>query len=185
MANDAYDCTKEALPLDALPLNAPPLDASGPDSEHQIALIEATRAFSILEKTVTEVDSKTSSPFIPLEKLARELQAATSNIPPSLRSVASTGAPAQRDVIRNAHVACTYYFSMMLLTRPFLVDSTRQRCKRAAAVAATVPQSFESEGGADIMHGALASIDSAIHTIQLVHDLLTADILFNNMVLVM
>jgi hypothetical protein len=175
MANDSRYLAKD-------PIQA---DQARSDAGQQLALLEATKAFSILEKTVIAVDSRSNAPFVPLTKLAHELQTATSNIPPELRQVTSTGVSRKGDAIRNAHVACTYYFSMMLLTRPFLVACTRQRCKRAA----TNPTARESDSAepvpsTDMLHGALASIDSAIHTIQLVHDLLTADMLFNNMALV-
>ena len=86
--------------------------------------------------------------------------------------------------MRNASVACNYYFSMMLLTRPFLITGLRAKCSRST----TAPSKNAARANitdakiyTDIMHSATASIDSAIKTIQLLHELMTADILFNNM----
>jgi hypothetical protein len=41
--------------------------------------------------------------------------------------------------------------------------------------------SFDAQIYADITHGAATSIDSAIKTIQLLHEVMIADMLLNNM----
>jgi len=161
---------------------------SGSDSGQQLAVTEAVRAFSILERTVSEIYTKNTASLAHLESLARELQAATSSIPPELRTVTAAESPEQRHVIRNAHVACSYYFSMMILTRPFLISCIQQKCGRAGDKSrADVPltEGEDSPLSPEITQGALASIDSAIHVTQLIHELLTTHMLFNNMVLIM
>ena len=62
---------------------------------------------------------------------------------------------------------------MMLLTRPFLVTSLR--AKYTAITASKIKARAnppEAKMHTEIMHGAITSIDSAIKTIQLLHELI-------------
>ncbi|KAJ5621138.1 hypothetical protein N7510_005122 [Penicillium lagena] len=91
----------------------------------------------------------------------------------------------QRYVLRNASVACDYHFSMMLLTRPFLVA-----CLRISFQNNTNPQSGEfsnyqnSNIHKDVAQGAMQAIDAALSTVQLIYEIYVAGLLFNNMPLV-
>ncbi|KAL1865802.1 hypothetical protein VTK73DRAFT_5049 [Phialemonium thermophilum] len=170
------------------------------DLGQSLALCEALRAFSIMERAIYEVytarptsptsNTTTTSSLARLDALARELQTATSAIPCDLRVIAS--APSnprdrRRHVIRNAHVACSYYFSMMLLTRPFLMTCVQQRsCQRTGAASdGDVPVQLEERVlSAEVSQGALAAVDSAVHVVRLIHELLMTNMLFNNMVLI-
>lgn len=163
------------------------MSSSDNDTGQQLALFEATCAFGILERIVAEIYTKNSASLAQLETLAHDLQAATARIPSQLRTVTSTEDLAQIEVIRNAHVACSYYFSMMLLTRPFLIAVIRRQHHLTEDTSIVNTQSSPPGDpmlDANITHGALTSIDSALHTIQLLHDTLAAKMLFNNMVLV-
>lgn len=163
--------------------------SSSTDSGQELAQLETLRAFSILERAVSEIYTKNTASLAHLQSLARELQAATSSVPSQLRTVSSnTDGPEQRQVIRNAHVACSYYFIMMILTRPFLLSCIQQQCSsEGEGFSATDRErnAGDSATSAEITQGALASIDSAIHVIKLVYELLESDMLFNNMVLIM
>jgi hypothetical protein len=154
------------------------------DSGQQHALLESARAFSIMERTVTEQHSKSTASLARVEALARELQSAASSIPSELRTLTDPSRPEQQQVLRNAFVACNYYFSMMLLTRPFLISSVQVRCRRAATSTPPSDQRDEFQKERNNVNGAMASIDSAVHAIQLIHELLLSDMLFNNMPLV-
>ena len=73
---------------------------------------------------------------------------------------------------------------MMLLTRPFLITSLKAKYSRAMATSSTVDgraKGTDAQIYTDIMHGATTSIDSAIKTIQLLHELMAGNMLFNNM----
>ncbi|KAF2012454.1 hypothetical protein BU24DRAFT_411825 [Aaosphaeria arxii CBS 175.79] len=166
-----------------------PLDASidpNNDRNQQLALMEAAKAFSILERIIDEIYTKGSPSLQHLEVIGQELQTSTSNIPPELRTVENPERPTQREVIRNTYVACSYYFSMMLLTRPFLLAVIRRQYEEASDMVVDRSQldKNKTQDGTDIDQGALTSIESALHTIQLVHELLTANMLLGNMVLV-
>ena len=164
-------------------------DPNSPDFCQELGLLESARAFSFLERTVNEVYTKQTVPLGLLQRISQELQDASSKIPNELRTVSmsnsSAGSPRgyQRYILRNSSVACNYYFTMMLLTRPFLIVSLR--AKYSWAMATTTIDGGTNGADAqlytDIMHGATQSIDSAIKTIQLLHELMTTDMLFNNM----
>lgn len=164
-------------------------DPSCSDSCQELGLLESMRAFSFLERTVNDVYTKQNVPLGLLQQISKELQSASSTVPAELRSLAASDSPttasgSMRHILRNASVACNYYFSMMLLTRPFLI--TCLRAKHGWSVAKLDGKSSPSDVKiyADITQGATASVDSATKTIQLLHELMTANMLFNNMPLV-
>jgi hypothetical protein len=136
---------------------------------------------------IVDVGAKSTAPLAHLETLAKELQAAGATIPAELRAV-SSDASRREQVLRNANVACVYYFVMMMLTRPFLLASMRMRGRRHESIPLDGSEPVEAEGPetmASIRRGAMASFDSAVKLIQLVHELLAEGLLFNNMVFVM
>jgi hypothetical protein len=169
------------------------LNSDSPDFCHELGLLESARAFSFMERTVNEVYTKQTVPLGLLQRISQELQEASSQVPDDLRTVPTPNSPsgsprrARQYILRNASVACNYYFSMMLLTRPFLVTSLRAKYSRAATTASKINARAnppEAKIYTEIMHGAITSIDSAIKTIQLLHELMIGGILFNNMPLV-
>jgi hypothetical protein len=181
--------TSAILTTDSTVLDEQQLPNSNfPDFCQELGLLESARAFSFLERTVNEVYTKQTVPLGLLQRMSQELQETSSRIPAELRTVqaSNTSKPqiSRQNIMRNASVACNYYFSMMLLTRPFLITGLRAKCSRST----TAPSKNAARANitdakiyTDIMHGATTSIDSAIKTIQLLHELMTADILFNNM----
>lgn len=147
--------------------------------------MESAHAFLIMERIVKEIYTQHTVPLGLLQRLSIELQEASSNVPTELRTLeipnSSHQSPhtSQRYILRNASVACNYYFSMMLLTRPFLITSLRAKCNRGRTEGRLKPE--DSRIYTDIMQGAMASVDAAIKTIQLLYELLEAGMLFNNM----
>ena len=149
---------------------------------------ECARAFAIMQRTVTEIYTKQTVSLGLLQQLARDLQQASSNVPGELQTVPPPGAPVQHCVLRNAVVACSYYFSMQVLTRPFLITSIQTKLSRASAAHPASTQKRVVENGQiqnDITHGAITCIDAGVYTIRLLHELLSAGLLFHNMPLIM
>ena len=140
--------------------------------------MESAHAFLIMERIVKEIYTQHTVPLGLLQRLSIELQEASSNVPTELRTLeipnSSHQSPhtSQRYILRN-------YFSMMLLTRPFLITSLRAKCNRGRTEGRLKPE--DSRIYTDIMQGAMASVDAAIKTIQLLYELLEAGMLFNNM----
>lgn len=159
------------------------------DFGQEIALIESARAFAIMQRTVTEIYTKQSVSLGLLQQLARELQEASSNVHCELRSLSPANSLNQQCILRNAVVACNYYFSMVVLSRPFLIASLQAKISQTRAMLQrSIQKTSEYQRGSrlhdDIKQGAMTAIDSAIYTIQLIHELLVASMLFSNMPLV-
>lgn len=187
--------TSAIITTDSTVLDEQPLVSNSyyPDFSQELGLQESCRAFSFLERTVNEVYTKQTVPLGLLQRMSQELQEASSKVPIELRTVPApnclteSSRVSRQYVLRNASVACNYYFSMMLLTRPFLITSLR--AKRSHAMTTALKSDGKANPAdtkiyADITHGATSSIDSATKTIQLLHELMIADMLFNNMPLV-
>ncbi|KAK4065284.1 transcriptional regulator family: Fungal Specific TF [Trichoderma harzianum] len=169
-------------------------DPKHPDKCQQLGMYESARAFSILKQTVLEIYTKHSAPLERLQRLSRQLREMGTALPFELRSISPAAFPEHKCpktrqlIIRNATVACNYYFSMMLLTRPFLIACLRAKYNKTPKST----QSPESNGGCqessevdkNVKHGAMTSFDTALKTIQLLHELYVNGVLFNNMPLV-
>ncbi|KAL7905440.1 hypothetical protein GGI35DRAFT_471665 [Trichoderma velutinum] len=172
----------------------PQPDPNHPDKCQQLGMYESARAFSILKQTVLEIYTKHSAPLERLQRLSRRLREMGAALPFELRSISPAAFPEHKCpktrqlIIRNATVACNYYFSMMLLTRPFLIACLRAKYNKTPKST----QSPESNGGyqessevdKNVKHGAMTSFDTALKTIQLLHELYVNGVLFNNMPLV-
>ncbi|KAK4083836.1 transcriptional regulator family: Fungal Specific TF [Trichoderma aggressivum f. europaeum] len=169
-------------------------DPKHPDKCQQLGMYESARAFSILKQTVLEIYTKHSVPLERILRLNQQLREMGTALPFELRSISPAAFPVHKCpktrqlIIRNATVACNYYFSMMLLTRPFLIACLRAKYNKTPKST----QSPEANGGCqessevdnNVKHGAMTSFDTALKTIQLLHELYVNGVLFNNMPLV-
>ena len=160
-----------------------------PDFCQELGLLESARAFSFMERTVNEVYTKQTVPLGLLQRICQELQDASSKVPAEMRTPIVSNSPtgpqrSLKHILRNASVACNYYFSMMLLTRPFLITSLRAKHSRPMMTSSKIDgraNYADAKIYIDITRGATTSIDAAVKTIQLLHELMVADLLFNNM----
>jgi hypothetical protein len=112
----------------------------------------------------TNLDSAAAESF-----LSRLRQWNETSLPPELRDCN----PLDRELfIGAAHVACTYYFTIILVTRPFLITHllTQIRRKRRPSV--------EPADTARIPDLAQACVDAAVYTVAAVESALIAS---NNM----
>lgn len=157
------------------------------DYGQELGLLESARAFSIMERIIVDIYTKRTVPLGLLHQISQELQEASSRVPMELRTLSNPDSPAvsprgcQQQVLRNAGVACNYYFSMMLLTRPFLITILRTKGSRANIRAEGRSRLEDPKIYGDVSQGAMACIDAAIKTLKLLHEVLLADMLFNNM----
>ncbi|UKZ53339.1 hypothetical protein TrVGV298_007131 [Trichoderma virens] len=169
-------------------------EPSHPDKCQQLGMYESARAFSILKHTVLEIYTKHSAPLELLQRLSRQLREMGTMLPFELRSISPMAFPEHKCpktrqlIIRNATVACNYYFSMMLLTRPFLIACLRAKYNKSPK-ATQSPElnngcQDSSEVDKNVKYGAMTSFDTALKTIQLLHELYVSGVLFNNMPLV-
>ncbi|KUL82827.1 hypothetical protein ZTR_09615 [Talaromyces verruculosus] len=150
-----------------LPELQPIYNSSLPDFDQELGLMESAHAFLIMERIVKEIYTQHTVPLGLLQRLSIELQEASSNVPTELRTL---------EISNSSHQ------SPHTSQRPFLITSLRAKCNRGRTEGRSKPE--DSKVYADIIQGAMASIDAAIKTIQLLHELLEAGMLFNNMPLV-
>ncbi|KAG2414400.1 hypothetical protein HFD88_003591 [Aspergillus terreus] len=154
-----------------------------------LSMAESLRAFLIIERAVNKVYTKETVSLGILQSLTRELQEKSVNLAKTFYTPADgtryNPIHAQQLNLRNAQVSCSYYFAMMLLTRPFLITSLRAKSSMEhAGSGQTHGLNNNGAGGSissEIFSGAMTCIDSATYTVQLLHELLTANMLFNNM----
>jgi hypothetical protein len=189
--------TSLIMTTDSSVLEDAPISAEHSSSfDQDLGLRESMHAFSFMEKIVNEIYTKRTVPLGSLQKISFELQEASSRIPLELRAIPASMSMAyhlpevRRHILRNASVACNYYFSMLLLTRPFLTTSLRAKRSQSSAAFGNAKQkindlknnsSVNTKLYSDIAQGAMLSLDSAIKMLRLLYELMTANILFNNM----
>ncbi|PNP42370.1 hypothetical protein TGAMA5MH_06053 [Trichoderma gamsii] len=169
-------------------------DPNHPDKCQQLGLYESARAFSILKQTVLEIYTKHSAPLELLNNLSQQLREMGTELPVELRNISPLAFPEHKCpktkqlIIRNASVACNYYFSMMLLTRPFLIACLKAKYNKSPRTTRSQKQRGDVEESLEIdksvIVGAMTSFDTALKTIQLLHELYVSGILYNNMPLV-
>lgn len=169
-------------------------DPNHPDKCQQLGLYESARAFSILKQTVLEIYTKHSAPLELLDNLSQQLREMGTELPVELRNISPLAFPEHKCpktkqlIIRNASVACNYYFSMMLLTRPFLIACLEAKYNKSPKTTRSQKQRADLEESLEIDNsvtfGAMTSFDTALKTIQLLHELYVSGILYNNMPLV-
>ncbi|EAU33154.1 predicted protein [Aspergillus terreus NIH2624] len=154
-----------------------------------LSMTESLRAFLIIERAVNKVYTKETVSLGILQSLTRELQEKSINLAKAFYTPADdtryNPEHVQQLNLRNAHVSCSYYFAMMLLTRPFLITSLRAKSSMEH-VGSGQSHGLNNNGvggsiSSEIFSGAMTCIDSATYTVQLLHELLTANMLFNNM----
>ncbi|KIA75443.1 hypothetical protein HK57_00087 [Aspergillus ustus] len=162
----------------------------------------SAHAFSFMERTVNEIYTKRTVSMGVLKDLAHELREAIRTIPAMFTITLTTSPPSgpiaamyYKDILlRNANVLCSYHFSMMLLTRPFVVTRLRAHIASDSTSPETdapaQPSNNNSDTGTDTGRGtvydelttnALSCIDAAIKTVRILHYLLTTGALLSNM----
>ena len=184
--------TPSTTAAESADMNGPRPDSNHPDFCQQLGLLESARAFSIMKRTVIEIYTRQSVPLGLLQYISRELQEMCSNIPAEMRGLvfprsSDRSCPRhQQSALRNATVACNYSFSMMLITRPFLVACLQGRyCKRSTSGETESQTDLKDpQTYSDVIQGALSCIKAAVKTVQLLYELLVAGMLLKNMPLV-
>ncbi|KAL3456972.1 fungal-specific transcription factor domain-containing protein [Aspergillus heterothallicus] len=158
------DCTVSPTPLPATTHNTSPTQES--------AMTLSAHAFSFMERTVNEIYTKRTVSMGVLKGLAQELRQAIADLPAVFTQAQSR--ISKEVLLRNANVLCSYHFSMMLLTRPFVVASLRTH------LSSNSNTDNESVYG-ELTTNALSCIDAAIETVRILYHLLVSQALLSNM----
>ncbi|KAL3442340.1 fungal-specific transcription factor domain-containing protein [Aspergillus insuetus] len=187
--------TSSTITTDCTVSSAQPPSESDPSTKNttpaqETAMLYSAHAFSFMERTVNEIYTKRTVSMGVLKDLAQELREAIKDIPQDFGISASMAQPtASETLLRNANVLCSYHFTMMLLTRPFVVASLRARlgaqstASSATLIATTgIPSSSQTDVVYDeLATNALSCIHAATETIRILYFLLTVGALYSNM----
>lgn len=138
----------------------------------------------ILEEIISRLYSEKAASAETADLLLAKLNRWSDRLPGSLRTSTSPNESpdaAQERVIGNMHVACSYHFAVILVTRPFLISALSVRLAR-------LHQSLSSGGADETLeedpaHSRLASacIDSAVYMLQTCLEVHQSDLLLRNM----
>lgn len=174
--------TAALLPQDSEDLRDFPRVATSPT---EAGLIASYRLALILEEIISRLYSEKAASTETADLLMAKLNRWSSHLPDCLRTSLSTSEDpdaAQERIIGNMHVACSYHFAVILVTRPFLISTLSIRLAR-------LHQSLSSVGEAgnaleeDPAHSRLAAacIDSAVYMLQTCLEVHQSDFLLRNM----
>ncbi|KAL2869596.1 transcription factor domain-containing protein [Aspergillus lucknowensis] len=158
------------------------------NSAQERAMALSAHAFSFMERTVNEIYTKRTVSMGALKDLATELRDAISRIP-GVFTCDTNSTISQEILLRNANVLCSYHFTMMLLTRPFVVANLRAHPhpnsslshKSSSSSSSIHPVQQNDTVYEEIVTNALSCIDAAIETIRILSHLLTTNALLRNM----
>lgn len=137
---------------------------------------EIDELYSILETILTEVYGQRKITTEILTKVGarqRRWAANFARISATMPSTYEKGAEGKWPDIRSMHIKQFYYWTIMLLTRPFLVDRVTAHSKAIAARPKQPIQAcVQAEPSKTLIH---ACVDSAIKTVALMEPMLTAE----------
>ncbi|KAJ6023982.1 hypothetical protein N7540_004779 [Penicillium herquei] len=149
----------------------------------EAGLIASYHLSLILNEIISRLYSDKGASIEIAEVLLAKLNRWSEHLPLSLRTSADNenSNEAQERVVGNLHVACSYHFAVILLTRPFLISTLSIRLAR-------LHQSLSMNGLGDIpeedpAHSRLAAacIDSAVYMLQTCLEVHQSELLLRNM----
>ena len=88
---------------------------------------------------------------------------------------------AQERIIGNLHVACSYHFAVILVTRPFLISTLSIRLARLHQTLSVSAAGSDLQEDAAHSRLAAACIDSAVYMLQTCLEVHQHDLLLRNM----
>lgn len=126
-----------------------------------VALFASYKVTGIIDEITTKLYAEKTVSTDAAEKLLQELKQWSKELPGTLqRPSGPVLAQAQEDIVGSLNVACLYYFTATLVTRPFLISTLTADLRSGES---SNPPSQE-----DSVHSQLASacVDSAVYLTQ-------------------
>jgi len=139
---------------------------------------------SILEEIISRLYSEKAASAETADSVLTKLNRWSDHLPDSLRSSTSSeneeSITAQERIIGNMHVACSYHFAVILVTRPFLISTLSIRLARLHQTLSGVAIDTLEE---DPAHSRLAAacVDSAVYMLQTCTEIHESELLLRNM----
>ena len=155
-----------------------------------VTLEAAYQLVNIVDEGVNDMYRHAVASAASANALLEKLKSWSTNLPPNLRSAPSqTGAGPldQERVIGNIHVACSYYFRVIMITRPFLVQhllhgSTRE-VERHTGINDSTLSTGPSPHAPGISELAQTCEDAAQFMLESCNEILQAGFILGNMCL--
>lgn len=161
-----------------------PLDLDLP-SRKDTSLIASYRMCLIVDEIITKLYNEKAASADVAESLLAKLSRWRDQLPESLLTPPSEQDRhvAQEQIIGSLHVACSYHFAVILVTRPFLVSTLGVRLARLHQDLSESPEqsTFRSEKDQAHFKLSVACVDSALYMIQTCQEVHQSDLLLDNM----
>ncbi|KAJ5690861.1 hypothetical protein N7462_005253 [Penicillium macrosclerotiorum] len=134
-----------------------------------LSLVASYRLSLILDEIVSRLYSEKSASIETANSLLAKLTRWSGDLPESLRTAVTEDEDreiVQERIIGNMHVACSYHFAVILVTRPFLISTLSVRLARLHQSLSTgvVSEALEEDPAHSRL--AVACIDSAVYMLQ-------------------
>ncbi|KIV95395.1 hypothetical protein PV10_03059 [Exophiala mesophila] len=152
-----------------------------------MALNASFGACSLIAEIMQTLDADNTMSLRSAEQYLKRLRDWSSSLPKDVKQFsrvfdAHLTVADQERVIGNIHVACIYYFAVMLITRPFLISHLMENLP--GGVAETPGTDSAENKPADVENMAEACVDSAMYMAQICHEALQSGLLMNAMCIV-
>lgn len=136
---------------------------------------------SIIEEALQHISQQTPLDAPSTEKVLQKLSQLSTNLSTEIRlcSIGTfVGSSEHEQVVGNIHVAGVYYFTVMFLTRPFLIRYLMSRLPSLSDHNTGIGNSVEPS---DLSKLSQVSIDAAMFMTQICRNALSAGLLLDNM----
>lgn len=152
-------------------------------STQKLAFNATFGACSLIDDMVSSLSLGNDVEAAFASRFLQELDSWSKNLPEELREFKQASAVLiandQELAVGCIHVACVYYFAVILITRPFMISHLMERLPGKARLDPTPVSHFEEDSEAFQL--AQVCIDSAIYMAQVCHEVLVSGLLLNNM----
>ncbi|KAH9209786.1 hypothetical protein DL95DRAFT_343897 [Leptodontidium sp. 2 PMI_412] len=156
------------------------------NSDDRTMLKTATNAnfeiCSIIEEVLQYISQQSTLDSESTQGLLQKLSTwSATNLSPEMRICSvgtSIGSSEHEKVLGNIHTACLYYFTVMLLTRPFLIRYLMSRLSTKSNSGMNIGSNSEPANLSDL---AQVSIDVAVYMAQTCQNAMSAGLIIDNM----
>ncbi|GLI78953.1 hypothetical protein PoHVEF18_007275 [Penicillium ochrochloron] len=152
----------------------------------EVGLVASYQLSLIVDEITNRLYSEKAASIEKADMLLAKLNRWSDQLPECLRTPSSKNEDSdavQERIIGNMHVACSYHFAVILVTRPFLISTLSVRLAR-------LHQAFSSDGASETLeedpaHSRLAAacIDSAVYMLQTCKEIHQSELLLRQMCL--
>ncbi|RAL05361.1 Zn(II)2Cys6 transcription factor [Aspergillus ibericus CBS 121593] len=155
-----------------------------PESHMAMSLLASYKVSGILEEIIARMYSKEGASAEVAESLLAKLKQWSNGLPGPLVEPPDLNfddPAARRHIIGNLHIACTYHFAVIIVTRPFLISVLGVRLARlhGGSVDRLSDDSLHEEPAHSNL--AIACTDSALYMIQTCSEVHRSGLLLGNM----